>query len=158
MIHQIFGASMQYLQEWRGRDKRRKRAAEEGDQESSRKRTKEEDTSINDGRRDSIGIGTGTGTGTGTDVATDQEFKIRGSAVTPSDDLLHASSPLHHSPATSPATEPSSIIIHPDRRANILNAAPDSAPLPDKNYNPHSSLSRSPEHIVDEEPDEQRRK
>lgn len=138
MIHHFY-ASMQYLQEWRGRDKK-KRAAEESNQESSRKRIRE-DTSNNDGRReDSIG--------NGVDVVT-EEFKIRGSAT---------SSPLpHHSPPISPATEPS--IIHPDRRANIINATPDSAtsPLPDKSDDPHSP-SRSPEHISNEKSDEQRRK
>ena len=146
---------MQYLQEWRGRDKRRKRAAEESNQESSRKRTREDTSNDIDGRRDSIGIGNGSGT----DAITDQEFKIRGSAGTPNYDLLHPSCPLHLSPTTSPAKEPS-IIIHPDRRANILNAAPDSetSPLPDKSDDPHSPLSRSPEHIINERPGEQRRK
>lgn len=147
---------MQYLQEWRGRDKRKKRAAEESNQESSRKRSRD-DAGNDGGRRDSCAIGAVT------DSDQKQEFKIRGSAVTPtpSNDLLHPSSPFpetkkdkDNSPSSPLATEPSPSIIHPDRLANISNAAPVStrAPLQDKNDYP---LSRSPEHVNHAESDEQ---
>ena len=146
---------MQYLQEWRGRDKRKKRAAEESNQESSRKRSRD-DAGNDGGRRDSIAIGAVT------DSIQTQEFKIRGSAPTPSsNDLLHPSSPFpetkkDNSPSSPLATEPSPSIIHPDRLANISNATPVStrAPLPDKDKSDYR-LSRSPEHINHAGTDEQ---
>lgn len=140
---------MQYLQEWRGREKSRKRAAEESNQESSRKRTREDSSN---GRGESNRIGKG--------VVKDQEYKIRGSAITTSKDLLHPSSPFSdHSPSSPLATDPlpSPPIIHPDRRANIFNAAPvsASAPLQGKRDSPQTPLSRSPEHINKADSDEQ---
>ena len=163
---------MQYLQEWRGRDKRKKRAAEESNQESSRKRSRD-DADNDGGKRDSITHAIRAVTDSDSQQM-QEEFKIRGSAITPvtltpSNDLLHPSSPFpdkdkkdkqdqDNSPSSpSPlATEPSPSIIHPDRLANITisNAAPVStrAPLPDKSVLP---LSRSPEHINHAEPDEQ---
>lgn len=153
---------MQYLQEWRGgRDKRKRRAEEESNQESSRKRSRDDagnDNNNDGGRRESIAIAIAMGAVKEKEKEKDseqkQEFKIRGSAITPtlngkSNDWLHLhpSSPFpesrkDRSPSSPLATaDPSPSCIHPDRLANISVST---RPLQDKT-----------EHINDAEAGEQ---
>lgn len=152
---------MQYVQEWRGRESR-KRAAVENIQENSRKRSRDDDN----GRRESSGIG----------AVNKQEYKIRGSATPHNNnkDLLRSSSPSPHqsasvsasasasSPVAATEAPPSRSAIHPDRLANIFNAAPapalSPAPLQNKTDYAQSPLSASPERINKTEVEEQRRK
>lgn len=152
---------MQYVQEWRGRESR-KRAAVENIQENSRKRSRDDDN----GRRESSGIG----------AVNKQEYKIRGSATPHNNnkDLLRSSSPSPHqsasvsasasasSPVAATEAPPSRSAIHPDRLANIFNAAPapalSPAPLQNKTDYAQSPLSASPERINKTEVEEQRPK
>ena len=169
---------MQYVKEWRGEGSR-KRAAEESpsNQESSRKRTKDENTAIHNqnGRRQSTGIEDAIAIGTVTNKQ-EYEYKIRGTSTT-TKTFPHSTSSSSfptQSASSPPATEappsPSpSMSMHPDRRAKIINAAfassaastappssaPPPAPLQRKTDYP---LSPSPEHINDTKPEEQRRK
>ena len=130
---------MQVLHEWPGES--RKRAAEEIVEQSSRKRSRDDDNA----RHHSIG-----------NAITHQEYKIRGNATIDKEKELYpnlsVSSPIVPSPPS-----PS---IHPDRRANIFNATstpPVPTPLHNKRDYPWSPLSRSPEHINNKaEPEEQR--
>lgn len=151
---------MQLLKHWRGEGSR-KRAADESNQGSMRKRMKEED-----GKRESTGKATGNETANETATAAaiegDQEHKIRG-AANMNGELFHSSSSpfpnqLTHIPV---ATEALSS-IHPDRRAHIFNTTriPTSAPASSltTRQSPRSEISPSPEHISKVEPEEQRRK
>ena len=148
---------MRVLSQWT-REGSRKRAAadEESDQESLRKRTKNNDN----GRRESI---ENAGANNETQIGKEgkQEYKIRGSSHI-NKDLFHSSS---QSPTFTPlATQPlrSSPSIHPDRLDNILNADPNHTHAPaaalNKRVSPLSPLPRALEHISKVEPEEQRRK
>ena len=147
---------MRVLSQWT-REGSRKRAAadEESDQESLRKRTKNNDN----GRRESIENAGPNETQIGKEGK--QEYKIRGSSHI-NKDLFHSSS---QSPTFTPlATEPlrSSPSIHPDRLDNILNADPNHTHAPaaslNKRVSPLSPLPQALEHISKVEPEEQRRK
>lgn len=129
---------MQYVKEWRGEGSR-KRAAEESSQESSRKRTR--DGMSQDGKRQSMGMKIGTGHAMGT--VTNQEYKIRGTSSSSFPRQSASSPPLASEAPPSPS-------IHPDRRANIINAATTTSspsPLRNKTDSPQSPLSPGPEHI-----------
>lgn len=134
---------MQLLKHWRGEGSR-KRAADESNQGSMRKRMKEDD-----GKRES----TGNETATAAAIEGDQEHKIRG-AANMNGELFHSSS--------SPLPNQSLSSIHPARRANIFNTTriPTSAPASSltTSHSPPSAISPSPEHISKVEPEEQRRK
>ena len=140
------------------RDGSRKRAAaadDESDQESLRKRTKNNEN----GRPDSIEKAGANETGIGNEGT--QEYKIRGNSNI-NKDLLHSSS---QSPNVTPlATEPSrsSPSIHPDRLDNILNADLNHTHAPaaslNKRLNPLSPLPQAREHINKIESGEQKRK
>lgn len=149
------------MTEWRG-EGGRKRPAEDiqNIQESPRKRSRDDN-----GRRQSTATATATAIETAIEspIVTDQEYRIRGSSNNTNKQSFPSSSqsppnPTVSSPST---TEPPPAVssIHPDRRANILNAAPDPAPAPlqNKRHHPPSQLSLSPEHINKAEPEEQRR-
>ena len=126
---------MQFIKEWRG-DGGGERVAERNVHESSRKRPRDRDEN---GRRQSFGTETGIGSETGirsrieTDQE-DQEYRIRGSSTTNHKDSL--SSSHFPDPSASSASSPVAVAtlppsIHPDRRANIFNAAePATSPTP----------------------------
>ena len=142
------------------RDGSRKRAAaadDESDQESLRKRTKNNEN----GRPESIEKAGANETGIGIGNEGTQEYKIRGNSNI-NKDLLHSSS---QSPDVTPlATEPSrsSPSIHPDRLDNILNADLNHTHAPaaslNKRLNPLSPLPQAREHINKIESGEQKRK
>ena len=161
---------MQLLKQWRGEGSR-KRAAEESNQESMRKRTREDDGK----RESSIGTATGNETATATATATaaaiegDQEYKIRGSSNV-NGDVFHSSSSSSSSSsfpnqsAHFPLAMEALSSIHPDRRDNIFNTAPIPTPAPASasslttRHSPLSPIPPSPEHISTVEPEDQRRK
>ena len=136
---------MQFIKEWRG-DGGGERVAERNVHESSRKRARDGDGDEN-GRHQSFGSETGIGSGTGCGAGIrsrietdreDQEYEIRGSSTTIHKDSLPSS--RFPDPSASSASSPVDVAlalatlppsIHPDRRANILNAAdPATSPTP----------------------------
>ena len=136
---------MQVLRHWR-REGSKKRAAEESvDIESSRKRTKDDDN----GRRQVTESAIATG------PESDLEYKIRGTSTTITKD--HPASPVASEPVPSPSS------VHPDRLANIINAAPTPPPSATASHqrgrnSPLKPLSPNPEPSDRRGSEEQRRK
>lgn len=152
---------MQLLKHWRGEGSR-KRAADESNQGSMRKRMKEED-----GKRESTGTATGNETANETAPAAaivedDQELKIRGTSNMNGELFHSSSSPFPNQLTHIPVATEALSSIHPDRRAHIFNTTriPTSAPASSltTRQSPRSEISPSPEHISKVEPEEQRRK
>ena len=149
--------TMQLLKHWRGEGSR-KRAAGESNQESMRKRMKEDD----DGKRESTGTATGNEAATAAAIEGDQEHKIRGTSNMNGDWFHPSSSPFPNQSTHFPVATEALSSIHPDRRDNIFNTTriPSSAPASSltTRQSPLSAISPSPEHISKVEPEEQRRK